>query len=189
MKKTILALTLLGVASVSSAATFDFDRASGSATSVDSYTTYTQSSGGITVSVTGAGDGNKVSRTYAQGLGVGTNLFNYLMGTNETLTFTFNQAVDLQQIILNSYGTGTLTWVGGSISGLDGTVDTTPGLNGQFHTVNLTNITSFSIKANSNYLMVDGLAGVTSHVPVPAAAWLMGSGLLSLAGVGRRRCA
>jgi hypothetical protein len=186
MKKSILAAIAMGFAGISSAATFNFDRGTGSATSFDSYTTYTQSSGGITVSVTGAGDGNKVIRSYAQGLGVGTNLFNYLMSTNESLTFTFNQAVNVAQVVINSYGTGTLTWTGGSISGLTGTTITTPGLNAHFHTVNLTNVTSFTIKSNSNYLMVDGLAGVTA-VPVPAAAWFMGSGLLGLAGVARRR--
>lgn len=187
MKRSILALTIMGVASAASATNFDFDRATGLATTVDSYATYTQSADGITVSVTGSGDGNRVSRTYAQGLGVGTNLFNYLMGTNETLTFTFNKAVNLQQIVLNSYGSGTLTWAGGSIGGLGGTVDTNPGLHGQFHTVNLNNITSFSIRADNNYLMVDGLVGVAPAVPVPAAAWLMGSALLSLGGLTRRR--
>lgn len=35
----------------------------------------------------------------------------------------------------------------------------------------------------------DGHNGAPAHVPVPAAAWLLGSGLIALAGFGRRRVA
>jgi hypothetical protein len=187
-----LALVTLGLAttSLASAATFDFDRGTGSTLSFNSYDVYSQTEDGISVSVVGIGGQNKVSQSRNQGLGVGTGFFNYLIADNEKLTFTFDQAVDINQIVLNSYGNGTLTWEGGSIAGLDGNTNTSQGLNAKFHTINLSNITSFTVEADQNYLMVDGLVGVTasvSAVPVPAAAWLFGSALIGLAGIGRKR--
>lgn len=40
-----------------------------------------------------------------------------------------------------------------------------------------------------SHIMVFGRDGQTAPVPVPAAAWLLGSGLIGLAGIGRRKIA
>ena len=50
---------------------------------------------------------------------------------------------------------------------------------------NLTSPSSFQGASNIRYSYIDNLQ--VSAVPVPAAAWLFGSGLLGLTGIARRR--
>lgn len=44
-----------------------------------------------------------------------------------------------------------------------------------------------ALLASDGTLTIEGSAGTTSAVPLPAGVWLIGSGLLGLAGIGRRR--
>lgn len=185
--RTGVATVLLSSSIAGQAATFDFDRASGNIFGIDAFNSYTQTEDGITVSVTA--NGKKVSQTYSQGLGVGSYWFDYLIKSGESLTFSFDQAVDIDHIVLNGFGLGTVSWDGGSISNLDGSINVFPGINGKPHMIGLTNITSFTFTSDRFFLMVDGLKGVTATtaVPVPAAAWLFGTALIALASIGRNR--
>ena len=55
---------------------------------------------------------------------------------------------------------------------------------------NISNVTSVSFNTYPNYTLRNiQLTSAASTVPLPAAAWLLGSGLLGLAGVARRKAA
>jgi hypothetical protein len=179
------AAAMLLLSSAASAANFDFRQAFGGY-----YNSIDFISDGITVTVTAAGGSNKVS-VVDDGLGNGSNGFNYLLANNEQLIFTFSEEVTVGSITASadfSSGDFNLTYEGGTISNIPAPIDSPP----SFNATTLLNITttSFTITGTDNYALIEGLGDVfttASAVPVPAAAWLFGSALVGLAGLGRRK--
>jgi len=134
--------------------------------------------------------------------------------STEQLTFTFSQAVKLNSVTFrqweNNYlGFGdkaTFTWYVGNSNTVGGTLQFTDsgigdGIGQLFDTFGTggLELTKFSITGIKGSKTVGGKS-VTAWssfyvhsldyapaVPVPAAAWLMGSGLVGLAGIARRR--
>jgi len=185
----MVAALALGVAAGASAAPVTFNFNNGSAID-NKQNSFVFSSGGVNLTVT-AGS-NKVA--YRQeGLGVFTGgadagEFNSYLGHSgvETLTFTFDQTVNLSSISFflfeNNIDKGKLVYGGTSKDinkNSDAIFGTPIGLN-SFSFTATGSFTSYRISG----LSVDTIAPA---VPVPAAAWLMGSGLVGLAGIARRR--
>jgi hypothetical protein len=171
----------LSVASSVQAASFDFAKNFGGY-----HNSLTFSSGGIDVTVN-AVNGSKVSWV-SQGVGRGSSGFDYLMGNGEALDFSFSRAVDVGSILLNSYGSASLSW--NYANGSTGSLGYADAKEGGFATaLNLTGITGLRVTATQNFVIVKGFDGVvaTSEVPVPAAAWLFGSALLGLGGIARKK--
>ena len=107
------------------------------------------------------------------------------------MRLSFSTAVNIGDLLLKAWEGPdrlALTWNGGSIdvdadhNGLSS--DDTWG-------INLTGVNWLELKGNSigTVTTLSGLNNVTATptVPVPAAAWLMGSGLAGLVGIARRR--
>lgn len=195
MKMQFAATALaLAISATASAATINFNNASGS-----------YSSGGVTATVTATGGALYYSSANTA-IGVGSGTIDGPLGvgafgaatTAESLKVTFSQAVTLNSISFaqwsNSIITGvtdsvTMTYTGGSktLANSGSTV-------GVF-SPNVT-LTSFTLTPNqggfinptqSTSTFLKSIIVTPSAVPVPAAAWLMGSGLVGLAGLGRRR--
>ncbi|CAH0990015.1 hypothetical protein SIN8267_00097 [Sinobacterium norvegicum] len=185
MKKTTLLVcaAAMTASSLAGAASFDFVKGSGG---YHDSLNFVASDGVLGVNVTPV-NGSKVSWT-TQGLGRGTNGFNYLMAGGEGLTFNFTSAVDIGQVNMESYGSSNVSWT--DANGLTGSIGSVQGkTGGQLNTITLSNITSMTFTANNNYSMIAGFDDVfaTSQVPVPAAAWLFGSALIGLAGIAKKR--
>jgi hypothetical protein len=180
--QTLLAVSILAAAGTASAATVATYNAS-SATTISGI-----ASGSGTATGTASLDDSGVLTLLLNGTTVVTGFTNTTNGS----TTTFN----------GSYSAGTFTPTGGSML-VTSCVDNGGAVNGctfagtgtvtNFITtsgsVNLSsgsiNITATATGANvaTTYTLSDGVAAV----PVPAAAWLFGSGLLGLAGTARRR--
>lgn len=189
LRLTLAALALSAAGSASAAAVnFNFANGPGLDARQSSYQ-FTQ--GGVGVTIT-AGS-NLVAYRY-DGIGVSTNSiepgeFNSYGGHEgvESLTFTFNQAISLSTIsfylfdnnidkVLMTYGSNSLT-----INKNSDAVFGSPLTLSSFTLTALGQGTSTRITG----LKLDTIAAPT--VPVPAAAWLMGSGLIGLASLTRRR--
>jgi hypothetical protein len=127
----------------------------------------------------------------------------------------YNAAVPgtgLQSDIKTINGNGPLDQFGGTSNGVIGTPTSTGAANLNFYTmgfvsgINMNSTAQLygvsttgnsagavlgydlgSISFNGSTLAFTGNTGVTPPVPLPAAAWLFGSGLLGLLGIGRRR--
>lgn len=180
MKKTTLlaCATALTASSLAGAANFDFNKFGGGYSDSLDFV-----EDGIGINVTALG-GSKVSWT-SEGLGRGTNGFNYKMANGEGLSFTFTEAVDIGTMDVIGASSGNISWTAAS------------GETGVFSNatddadVGLINITSLSLISNGNYITLMGINDVfatsVSEVPVPGAAWLFGSALLGLAGVAKKR--
>ncbi len=132
-----------------------------------------------TITVTGAFDDSALS-------GTGNEYISFGAGSGNSLSFdagsvSFTQADDVD------FGAGlgpNLMFSNGSFSGFDFLAEF--GLTGSFSSVDLL----FDAGDDSFYtLYVTGswTSYTVSAVPVPAAVWLFGSGLLGLVGVARRR--
>ncbi len=145
------------------------------------------------------------------------NASSYIFSRDATATFDvsfnggiFNVAdVDLTMLFVGDLGhSGTITLLGGSSDGSSASFNLAPGANytgfntsqegtnsfGIFYeTLSLDSLFSGTFSGVmldiSNASAVPSLIGTTavSAVPVPAAVWLFGSGLLGLVGVARRR--
>lgn len=177
----------LAISTTASAATISFNNSTGS-----------YSSGGVTATVTvGSGslsyNGNAL--TGGPGIGVkgGALDFTGALSAGDTLTVKFNQAVTLTSASFTSW-TGGITHVQMDYTGGSKTLGDTVFDVGQIHTISTGGLTlnSFTLSVGSLDLVsapflnsINFTAAPT--VPVPAAAWLMGSGLAGLAGLGRRR--
>lgn len=212
MKKSLLALaasvlTMAGI-SAASAATLNFNEWSGLyPDGLDhSAASYSQTVGGLTMTVTATGNASdKVAYRPNAGLGVlctsGCFLDSPEMGSDlikgegrEVLTFTFSQAVNLQKIGFylfdNNIDKARLSYGASSID-----INSAPTDNSgkpvvgfsQYSVGGAPLVTSFSVAARGSVTSFRISDITVNTVPVPAAAWLMGSGLLGLAGVARRR--
>lgn len=187
--RLLMAALALGAAGAASATPVTFTFNNGSAID-NKQNSFLFSVGGVNLTVT-AGS-NKVA--YRQeGLGVFTGgadagEFNSYAGHNgvETLTFTFDQTVTLSSISFflfeNNTDQGKLVY-GSTTKTINKTSDAVFGT-----PVSLNSFTFTATGLFTSY-RISGLQvnTVAPAVPVPAAAWLMGSGLLGLAGVARRR--
>jgi hypothetical protein len=191
----ILASLLAGAASASTV--YDFTTlgtTSQASLTIDNFT--------ITPSATGiANGGADVLTTSSAGLGVaglsaGLPDFGagdgYLIdgkpsGSTESITFTFDYAVDLDAFTLSAFDDNddfSYQINGGTI--VDGMTD--------FNAISATNVTSFTIFAQGKFLTDGigndefGLASIEiSSIPVPAAGGLLLAGLGALAFAARRR--
>lgn len=195
LKATVLAgAVALGLSGVASAASFDF----AGPTIANNQNSFTFSSGGINVTVT-AGSGQVSS--YWEGLGVKNGLFDVTpLGNNESLTFTFNQTVTLGGLSMRQWEPGADEALLTTNKGQDVVISGAGvGANGAtlvdyFTFATPLVLNSFTIKGTNGVTQayVLGLQNVNAYtppaeVPVPAAAWLMGSALMGLAGIARRR--
>lgn len=160
----------------------------------------------------GVGNSNTNGGIGCRDQGCGDVIFGSGFNSTEELTFTFSQKIKLNSISLRQWenallGFGdaaTLTFYNGATNIgtqlLTNSGQPTGDLLDNFFFPNL-QLTKFSIKSYKGTKNVNG-SNVTawsafyvhsldyskvSAVPVPAAAWLMGSGLLGLAGLARRR--
>lgn len=182
------ALALSGLAS---AASFDFS----GPTLADKEPSFTFNSDGISVTVTAAS--GKVAH-YWEGLGNDNGFWDVEpLGNGESLTFTFSQTVTLGGISLRQWEPGVDEAMLTTSGGLDVAISGHGiGANGatlvDYFSFNAPlTLKSFTITGTNGatQFYVQGLQNVNavSDVPVPAAAWLMGSALIGLAGIARRR--
>jgi hypothetical protein len=183
--KALLAGALISaVAGTASATTYTFNN-NGTVFTVDGITlTVTSTAGSVNNSSSGLG----VKRSGVEDGSMNSDLINE---GKDTLVFTFNKAVKLTSFTMTAWQNG---------SALDqadlkynGVTTRLPNTGPNFTFALPTYVTSFSLtaKGGGTAFRVSGL-GVAEQpaapvVPVPAAAWLMGSGLVGLAGLARRR--
>jgi hypothetical protein len=209
MRKLLLALAIsASTVGGASAATLNFNEWSGLyPDGLDhSATSYSQIVGGVTMTVTATGNASdKVAYRPNAGLGVlctsGCIADSPEMGSDlikgqgrEVLTFTFSQAVNIQKIGFylfdNNIDKARLTYGATNIdissAPSDNTGKPVVGFS-QYVVGGAPLVTSFSVSARGSVTSFRISDITVSAVPVPAAAWLMGSGLLGLAGVARRR--
>jgi len=191
LRQTLTAAALaLSFAGAADASTLNFNFASGPGLD-NRQSSFLFSNDGVNLTIT-AGS-NLVAYRY-DGLGVSTTSiepgeFNSYGGHQgvESLTFTFDQAVSLSSIsfylfdnnidkVLMTYGSDSLT-----ITKNSDAVFSSPLTLTSFTLTAIGNVTSTRVSG----LTLDTIA--MPSVPVPAAAWLMGSGLVGLAGLARRR--
>lgn len=145
---------------------------------------------GINVTATTTTSGKEVS-WMTTGLGVGTNCCNQDFNGGESLTFTFNQSVTLAGIEFANWegccDDVAVVSIDGALVSLtySGSDDTWMFDGGPISVANNFKLDNTGNKFLSIY-RVQGLIDVT-QVPIPAAAWLFGSGLIGLAGISRKR--
>jgi len=182
--QSLLAVSILTIAGAASAATVGTYNAS-STTSITGATT-----GSGTASGTGSLDDSGVLTLLLNGTTV-TGFTNTTNGSTATFNGTYNSGTgDFTATSGSSLITSCVN-NGGIIDGCSsptfagvGGVTTFLTLSG---TVNATTGGHIDITASSNGANINSTYTVTPTVPVPAAAWLFGSGLLGLAGTARRR--
>lgn len=193
MNKLVVGVAAMGLAfsQLASATSFDFTGYGSSNNS--SSINVLSADGTITATVTSASGGN-VGAYDIDGFGVKDGFFNLPgLQNGEILRVDFSETVDIgtltmrqwegpDEAILVGYGTG---------GSLNLSADSCGLCSAETFGVNLTGIDYLTIQGNSG-LTVTLLAGLgdvelTSAVPVPAAAWLFGSALIGLAGLGRRK--
>lgn len=123
-----------------------------------------------------------------------TAMFFGLQGVDGTLTADLGSAfslssIDLRKVNLIPGPTSTLTFTGFLLGGGTVTQDFTLSGNTSFNTFNFDsrfdNLTKVVWRNSDPFHEFDNI--VVSTVPVPAAVWLFGSGLLGLIGLSRRR--
>lgn len=188
--KKLLAIAAMGLASsLSQAATFDFTGHGNAAAAAN------QTVDGITVTVSAPGE--DLGYYNLDGLGVKTGFFNLPgLQNNETLRVDFSETVDIATLTMRQWeGPDSIVLVGyGTGSALTLDNDSCAFCSAETFNIGLTGIDYLTITGNSGLTvtLLAGLGGVTataSEVPVPAAAWLFGSALVGLAGIGRRKAA
>lgn len=143
---------------------------------------YTQSNGTFQGSMIGSNTGGGLAADINRLNGTGTNDGN---GVNATTHGVIGSSSSVKANTLTFYGAGVA--MGGLALGSSATLYgmTTSGPSG--NTLLAYNLGSASLSADGKTLTFSG--NTVSAVPLPAAVWLLGSGLLGLAGVGRRRAA
>jgi len=205
VKYTIL-LILLSISSITNAAIFDF-KALGNANE-RGYVTFVHTVDGIQLSASGSSpDGSIPYNAYLDsgnaGLGVCQNLTSSYQCTPssddnvtylENLILTFDQEVNIEQttFVNGSHGTN---FLGSFDMTIDGGTTTTYSLTNIFSTILtgtefiFTNMNPEGGSYNSNeyQFYISALNVTPAAVPVPAAVWLLGSGLLGLISIARRR--
>lgn len=183
------------------ATTFDFSTVpgavNGGAVGVDGWkiagNSYSTTVDGITVTVSATSNTLSYYTVAGQnGLGNSGCVFfvcSAAMQQGEQLMVTFSEAVNVNTVTFGAWDgpdKGTLVSIPGGVTlVLD---DNQTGQPDTWDISALGELTALTITANT-FGSVFTLAGldVTAAVPVPAAAWLFGSALLGLAGMGRRR--
>lgn len=183
-----LTATLVGcvLSAAASAAEIRFDTGPGVAQRANSYSF---SNGGVGVTLTSPG--NKVTH-YWEGAGVYTGGINLnTLQNNETLVLTFSQTVRLNKLSFRQWENGfdkvALSSTAGNFT-LGNSDYTTDGILVDwflFDTPLLVN--SISLKGDSGVTVAWLRSVDVEAVPLPAAAWLLGSALLGLGGTAVRR--
>lgn len=189
MKKLLTAAVIgMALSPLTHAATFTFqDNSTGaSAQTVD----------GITVSFTALQAGEAVA--YYGGIinaekGIGINgvscCDSAALGNSEAVTVTFSSAVTIDSIRMGQWQGPDKVFFTSAAGNF--TFDAETAIFSSYETFDISSlgaITSFTLIGGSTgtQATLNQLIGVTS-VPVPAAAWLFGSALIGLAGIGRKR--
>lgn len=183
-----IAAALVGCAltSAASAVEIRFNTGPGVAQKANSYAF---GNGGIGVTLTAPGE--QVSY-YWEGVGVSTGTFNLnTLQNNETLVLTFNQSVYLKGLSFRQWENGFDKVVLSSSAGnytLGNSDYTTEGiLVDWFMFDSPLLVSSISLKGNSGVTAAWLRSVEVEAVPVPAAAWLLGSALMGLGGAAARR--
>jgi hypothetical protein len=186
--KALLAGALMSaVAGTASATTYTFN-SNGTVFNIDGITlTVTSTAGSVNNSSSGLG----VKRSTFESGDMNSDLINE---GKDTLVFTFSKAVKLNSFSMSSWQNGS------SLDQADlkykGVTTRLPNTGPNFTFTPTDYVTSFSLtaKGGGTAFRVKSLgvteqpaAPTTPAVPVPAAAWLMGSGLVGLAGLARRK--
>lgn len=184
--RTLLAGALLSaVAGAASASTYTFNN-NGTVFTVDGIQlTVTAATGSVNNSSSGLG----VKRSGVEDGSMNSDLINE---GKDKLIFTFSKAVTLTKITVTSWQNGSL--LDQADLTYNGVTTRLPNTGPNFTFALPTYVTSFTLTAKGggsafrvSSLGVTAQPVVTPTVPVPAAAWLMGSGLVGLAGLARRR--
>jgi hypothetical protein len=182
----LLAIAAMGLASsLSNAANFDFTGHGNAAAAAN------QTVDGITVTVSAPGE--DLGYYNLDGLGVKTGFFNLPgLQNGETLRVDFSETVDIATLTMRQWeGPDAIVLVGwGDGTPMSLNNDSCAFCSAETFNVGLTGIDYLTITGDSalTVTLLAGLGGVTaSAVPVPAAAWLFGSALIGLAGIGRQR--
>jgi hypothetical protein len=180
--KSLLAGALMSaVAGAASATTYTFNN-NGTVFTVDGIKlTVTTVTG--TVSNNGSGLGNARS-----GVESGSMNSDAINEGKDKLIFTFDKAVKLTSMTMTSWENGNL--LDQADVTYNGVTTRLPNTGPNFTFSYPTYVSSFTVTARgSGTAFRVGSLSVTGQpaVPVPAAAWLMGSGLVGLAGLARRR--
>lgn len=182
----VAALAGCVLSSAASAVEINFNTGPGFASTAGSYSF---SNGGIGVTVTAPGE---QASYYWEGVGVSTGAFNLkTLQNNESLTLSFDQTVRLNALSFRQWENGfdqvVLNSTAGSLT-LGYSDYTTDGV--------LVDWFEFGSPLLVDSITLTGDSGATATwlrsvdveaVPVPAAAWLMGSALMGLGGVAARR--
>jgi hypothetical protein len=213
MKTLAVAVALVASAGAQAAVTFNFKAPS--VGSEASFASKVFTSGGITVTVTAGSAVDSTPRVWSdiKGLGVsdsdsggqveGGGSSPSAVGNGESLLFTFSQAVTIGNIGFEDWednsNTAKLTYQYG-IGGTGNTIITGEGdisdandiyslaLGGAITWMRVSALTEVDGSGVSDfYVWQMGDVAAAPAVPVPAAAWLMGSGLIGLTAVARRR--
>lgn len=203
-KASLLAgVAALGLSGLASAASFDFTGADRLADGNYSAANFLE--GGVSLTVTPTGNTTKVVG-YWEGLGgfstgadIGTfdDCCSVSPQDKDQLVFTFGSKVTLGGISFRQWENGfdkvdLVTDTGTTYQLRTSTSSASAGLIDYFAFATPLTLQSFTLKAvggAGTATYVHGLqnANLVSQVPVPAAAWLMGSALVGLAGVARRK--
>jgi hypothetical protein len=115
----------------------------------------------------------------------------FALASGDTMTFTFNKSIDA----FGAYFTGwqyngqTITYTDGSTEVLDMPIGDNSAGGTLFFGFKDEGRTIASITYNSlnDIVSIDDVRLSVSQVPIPAAIWLFGSGLLGLVGIARRK--
>ncbi|WP_200821172.1 VPLPA-CTERM sorting domain-containing protein [Oceanicoccus sp. KOV_DT_Chl] len=195
-----LCLTL-AMSSMASATSFDFTGlpvtgpwaglGSGTAPFLDIASADSQ----INAHITAVAGGTHIGVLTLDGIGVADDdtlgLFDLAgLESGETLRIDFDQTIDIGTLTMRQWeGPDSVVLVGfgdGQQIVLD---DDSCGLcTAETFAVNLSNVNYLTLTGSSSISLLAGLGDVQiSAVPVPASAWLFGSALLGLAGIGRKR--
>ena len=188
MKKILFtACLVLGSANSAMAATFTFDNGSQGVSP--------RTNGGLTVSFAAPG-ANKQARfvnnafTNRRGIGVrtGNNFTNDEINLGETLRVNFDTTVAGDTLTMTAWqGPDDITITTNKGKSLQYNVDTNgSGPKEVIDVTSLGNFLSLDISGNNGASALHKITNV-SAVPLPAAAWLFGSGILGLVGQARRK--
>lgn len=181
--KALLAGALMSAfAGAASATTYSF---TGSATvfTVDGIKlTVTAATGSVNTSSSGLG----VKRSGVEDGALNSDAINE---GKDTLIFTFDKPIALTKMTMTAWQNGSL--LDQADLKYNNVTTRLPNTGPTFTFTGLTYVSSFTVtaKGSGSAFRISGLdvAGQPAVVPVPAAAWLMGSGLVGLAGIARRR--